>query len=166
MKTKALRTLLILLVAGFVFSNQSVKAQNELKPVLKSADIDRFINTYQPMAAEFELLADEFEDEEDSENMTYDAVLRSFESGLDNDEAVAILEKYGWEKSTYGKKIMAIAMGTSYLIVLEHIDDMPEEQGQAMAEKYTKQYKSLVHEDDLKLLKPRITELEAIFSEE
>ena len=166
MKTKALRTLLILLVAGFVFSNQSVKAQNELKPVLKSGDIDRFINTYEPMVSEFELLSDEIEDEEDSENMTYDAVLRSFESGLDNDEAVAILEKYGWEKSTYGKKIMAIAMGTGYLIVLNHIDDMPEEQGKAMAEIYTKQYKILVHEDDLKLLKPRISELEAIFSEE
>ena len=165
MKTKALRTLLILLVAGFVFSNQSVKAQNELKPVLKPGDIDRFINTYEPMAAEFELLSDEIE-EEDSENMTYDAVLRSFESGLDNNEAVAILEKYGWEKSTYGKKIMAIAMGTSYLIVLNHIDEMPEEQGKAMAEIYTKQYKNLVHEDDMKLLKPRITELEAIFSEE
>ena len=166
MKTKALRTLLILLVAGFVFSNQSVKAQNELKPVLKPGDIDRFINTYEPMFSEFELLADEIEDEEDSENMTYDAVLRSFESGLDNNEAVVILEKYGWEKSTYGKKIMAIAMGTGYLIVLKHIDDMPEEQGKAMAEIYTKQYKNLVHEDDLKLLKPRITELEEIFSEE
>jgi hypothetical protein len=166
MKTKALKTLLILMAIGFVFSIQSVQAQNELKPVLKSADIDRFINTYQPMAAEFELLADEFEDEEDSENMTYDAVLRGFESGLNNYEAVVILEKYGWEKSTYGKKIMAIAMGTSYLMVLSRIDDMPEEQGKAMAEIYTKQYKILVHEDDMKLLKPRITELEAIFSEE
>ena len=166
MKTKALNTLLILLVAGFILSNQSLKAQNELKPVLKSADIDRFINTYEPMAAEFELLADQFEDEEDSENMTYDAVLRGFESGLDNNEAVAILEKYGWEKSTYGKKIMAIAMGTTYLMVLNRIDNMPEEQGKAMVELYTKQYKSLVHEDDLKLLKPRITELEAIFGEE
>ena len=166
MKTKALNTLLILLVAGFILSNQSLKAQNELKPVLKSADIDRFINTYEPMAAEFELLADQFDDEEDSESMTYDAVLRGFESGLDNDEAVAILEKYGWEKSTYGKKIMAIAMGTTYLMVLNRIDDLPEEQGEAMAEIYIKQYKSLVHEDDMKLLKPRLTELEAIFGEE
>ena len=166
MKAEALKTLIILLVAGFILSSQSLKAQNELKPVLKSADIDRFINTYEPMAAEFELLADQFDDEEDSESMTYDAVLRSFESGLNNYEAVAILEKYGWEKSTYGEKIMAIAMGTSYLIVLKHIDDMPEEQGKAMAEIYTKQYKNLVHEDDLKLLKPRITELEEIFSED
>jgi len=166
MKAIALKTLLTLLVTGFILSNQSVKAQNELKPVLKSADIDRFINTYEPMAAEFELLADQFEDEEDSEDMSYDAVLRGFESGLDNNEAVAILEKYGWEKSTYGKKIMAIAMGTSYLMVLNRIDDMPEEQGKAMIEIYTKQYKVLVHEDDLKLLKPRITELEAIFGEE
>ena len=166
MKTKALNTLLILLVAGFIFSNQSVKAQNELKPVLKSADIDRFVNTYKPMAAEFELLGDEFEDEEDSEDMSYDAVLRGFESGLDNNEAVAILEKYGWEKSTYGKKIMAIAMGTSFLMVLSRIDEMPEEQGKAMAEIYTKQYTILVHEDDMKLLKSRLTELEAIFSEE
>ena len=166
MKAEAIKTLIILLVAGFILSNQSLKAQNELKPVLNSADIDRFINTYEPMAAEFELLADQFDDEEDSESMTYDSVLRGFESGLDNDEAVAILEKYGWEKSTYGKKIMAIAMGTTYLMVLNRIDDLPEEQGKAMAEIYIKQYKSLVHEDDLKLLKPRITELEAIFSEE
>ena len=166
MKEIALKTILILLVIGFIFSNQSVKAQNELKPVLKSADIDRFITTYEPMAAEFELLADQFDDEEDSESMTYDAVLRGFESGLDNNEAVAILEKYGWEKSTYGKKIMAIAMGTTYLMVLNRIDDIPEEQGKAMIEIYTKQYKVLVHEDDLKLLKPRITELEAIFGEE
>ena len=166
MKTETLKPLIILLVTGFVFSNQSVKAQNELKPVLKSGDIDRFINTYESMASEFELLEDEMEDDEDMENMTYESVLMSFESGLDNNEAVAILEKYGWVKSTYGKKIMAIAMGTSYLIVLNRIDDMPEEQGKAMAEIYTKQYKILVHEDDMKLLKPRITELEGIFSEE
>jgi hypothetical protein len=117
------------------------------------------------MNSEFELLSDDNEDEaeEDTDDMTYDAVLRGFESGLDNNEAVAILEKYGWEKSTYGKKIMAIAMGTTYLIALDHIDDMPEEQGKAMLEIYTKQYNKLVHEDDLKLLKPRITELEEIF---
>ena len=166
MKTKALKPLIILLVTGFVFSNQSVKAQNELKPVLKSGDIDRFIDTYESMASEFELLEDEMEDDEDMENMTYESVLRGFESGLGNNEAVAILEKYGWEKSTYGKKIMAIAMGTSYLIVLNHIDDMPEEQGKAMTEIYMKQYEVLVHKDDLKLLKPRIPELEKIFSEE
>ena len=165
MKAEALKTLIILLVAGFIFSNQSLKAQNELKPVLKSGDIDRFINTYEPMVAEFELLADELEDEEDSESMTYDSVLRGFESGLDNYEAVVILEKYGWEKSTYGEKMMAIAIGASYLMVLDQIDNMPQEQGKAMAEIYTKQYKMLVHDDDLKLLKPRITELEAFFSE-
>ena len=165
MKAEALKTLIILLVAGFILSNQSLKAQNELKPVLKSGDIDRFINTYDPMVAEFELLSDELEDEEDSENMTYDAVLRGFESGLDNYEAVVILEKYGWEKSTYGEKMMAIAIGASYLMVLDQIDNMPQEQGKAMAEIYTKQYKMLVHDDDLKLLKPRITELEAFFSE-
>jgi hypothetical protein len=166
MKTETLKTLLILLVIGFVFSNQSLKAQNELKPVLNSGDIDRFINTHKPMFSELELLSDEIEDEEDSDNMTYDSVLRSFEYGLDNDEAVAILEKYGWEKATYGKKIMAIALGTGYLIVLKHIDDMPEEQGKAMADIYSKQYKNLVHPDDLKVLKPRITELEGFFSEE
>ena len=93
MKAIALKTLLTLLVAGFILSSQSLKAQNELKPVLKSADVDRFINTYKPMAAEFELLADQFDDEEDSESMTYDAVLKGFESGLDNNEAVVILEK-------------------------------------------------------------------------
>ena len=166
MKTKALNTLIILLAAGFIFSNQQLIAQNELKPVLKSADIERFINTYEPMASEFELLSDEIEDDEDWEDMTYDTVLKSFESGLDNDEAVAVLEKYGWEKSTYGKKIMAIAMGTSYLMVLNRIDEMPEEQGKAMADIYEKQYKVLVHEDDLKLLKLRIADLEVIFNEE
>ena len=145
----------------------SVSAQNELKPVLNSSDIDRFIKTYEPMASEFELLSDEIEeDEDDWENMTYATVLKSFESGLDNNKAVDILEKYGWEKSTYGKKIMAIAMGTSYLMVLNRIDEMPEEQAKAMTEIYTTQYNILVHEDDLKLLKPRISELQEIFSEE
>ena len=166
MKTLALNYLLILLVTVVVFPNQYVIAQNELKPVLNSGDIDRFISSYEPMGSEFELLSDQIEEDEDWDDMTYDSVLRSFESGLDNDEAVAILNKYGWEKSTYGKKIMAISMGTGYLIVLSRIIDMPEEQGKNMLEIYTKQYENLVHENDLKLLKLRMTELEAIFGEE
>jgi ABC-type microcin C transport system duplicated ATPase subunit YejF len=118
------------------------------------------------MASEFELLDDAMEDDDDWEDMTYASVLKSFESGLDNNEAVAIIEKYGWDKSTFGKKIMAISMGTGYLIVLDKIDEMPEEQGKNMADIYKKQYELLVHEDDLNLLKPRLPELEMYFTEE
>jgi hypothetical protein len=144
----------------------NVEAQNELKPVLKNSDIDRFIETYEPMVAELEMLDDSMEDEGDMEEMTYEAVLSSFEDGLDDNEAVAIIEKYGWDKSTYGKKMMAIGIGASYLIILKHVDQMPEEQGKAMIEMYTKQYKMLVHDDDLETLKPRIHELEQFFGEE
>ena len=43
---------------------------------------------------------------------------------------------------------------------------MPEEQGKAMIELFNNQYKALVHEDDLMVLKPRMSELEEFFKEE
>lgn len=166
MKTNTLRALLLLSAIGIIISGQPLLGQNELKPVLNAEDIDRFLNTFEPMMSEFESLPEEFEEDEDWEDMTYETVLKSFESGLENDKVVAILTKYGWAKSTYGKKLMAISMGTGYLIVLSRIDEMPEAQGKEIADIYNKQYKSLVHENDLKLLKPRLPELELIFAEE
>lgn len=165
MKTSALKSIIILLI-GIVCSNQYVHAQNKPTPVLKSSDIDRFIDTYKSMTSEFDLLDDAMEEEDDLEDMTYDSVLKGFESIMDNNEAVAIIEKYGWEKSTFAKKIMAISMGSIYLMVSSQIKDMPEEQGKAMIEIINNQYKPLVHEDDLSLLQPRLPELEVFFKEE
>jgi hypothetical protein len=165
MKTQTIKSLLILVI-GVVLLNQAVIAQSGPTAVLKSSDVDRFIDTYNSMASEFELLDDAMEVADDSDDMTYEAVLKCFESGLENNEAVAIIEKYGWDKSTYGQKIMAIAMGTTYLMVLSQIEDMPEEQGKAMIELFNNQYKALVHEDDLNVLKPRMSELEEFFKEE
>ena len=92
MKSLLLSTTLLLLSVITV-------AQMEPKPVLENEDIDRFINTHKQMSREFEQLDEQFEEEED-ENMPYTELLQSYEEAFNVDEAVEIIEKYGWDKET------------------------------------------------------------------
>lgn len=154
----------ILILTAFVFLSIITVAQTAPRKVLENEDIDRFINTHEQMSIEFEELDEQFEEDED-ENITYAELLQSYEEALDMDEAVMIIEKYGWDKETYGEKIIAISYGTMYLLSAKSIEQMPEEQRQLMHDDFLKPLAAYVHPDDLKLLKTRLSDLEEVFNE-
>lgn len=133
-------------------------------PFLNDADIDRFIATSADMMAEFATIEEAMAEDED-EGETYEEILASYNQALKNNEAIEIIEKYGWEVETYGEKMMAIATGTTYLITVKYMKDMPEEQRAMMEEMFVKQARTLVHPDDLNVIKPRIDELEVLFKD-
>ena len=139
-------------------------SQSPPGPFLNSADIDRYLATGSQMMAEFESIDDPMEDEPEGE--TYEEILQIYQSALESNEAMKIIEKYGWETNTFGQKMMAIAMGTTCLMTEKYMKDMPPEQQAVMKEMFVDQCKALVHPDDLKLIQPKLDELEAFFEEQ
>lgn len=121
----------------------------QAKVVLTEAIVDNFINTVKPMNEELKELG-------------YD--LTNEEGLVATVKVQAVMKKYGWDES-FAQQFAAITLGFSYLQMMENIDKMPQEQQQAMKDMYTNQYKSLVHDDDLKLIKPKLKEIEAAFKD-
>lgn len=121
--------------------------QPTVTAVLSEATVDRFIKSVKPMNAELKELG-------------YD--LTTEQELVTTVKVMAIMEKYGWNES-FAQEFASITLGFSYLKMMENIDKMPEEQQQAMKDMYINQYKNLVHDDDLKLIKLKLTEIEAAF---
>ncbi len=137
-------------------------------PVLNAADIDRFIQTIVPMSKEFDESDIETEgDVEDTDDMGMDYEEDDMDMDFDvwstSAEAMAILSKYGWDAKDYGRKTAAIIWGYSYLVMLDKLAQISEDQKTATEEgikTYTDLYKSLVHDDDVKLIKSKKKELD------
>ena len=155
---------LLFTLSALLIVTATVVAQTTPGPVLENEDIDRFIDTYEQMDREFEQLDEQFDDEEE-EDLTYAELLQSYKEIFIVGEAIEIIEKYGWDKETYGEKIIAISYGTMYLLSAKSIEQMPEEQQQMMQDDFLKPLAAYVHADDLKLLKTRLSDLEEVFNE-
>lgn len=150
---KTIKQTFAILFMGLVFN--FVQAQESPKPVLNLDDIDLFVKTSVQMTKEL----DELGIETDGDSNTWSA----------NEKVKAILTKYGWAYQSFGDKFAAISWGYSYLTMINHIDKMPEDQkeaGEQMKKTYTEQYKNLVHDDDLKLIKSKMKDLDAMDWEE
>jgi hypothetical protein len=139
------------LIALFVSISTFVTAQSPAA-VLSSKDVDNYITSLKPMSKELMALGDKYSDDPTMAQM------------WSYTEARSILEKYGWNE-TYAQKWAAITVGASYLIAMEQVKDMPEEQAKSMSEMYLTQYKSMINEADIELLKPRVAELKKLFEE-
>jgi len=126
-------------------------AQELPKQVLSSDDIDLFVKTSILMTKELDEMGIELEGDKN----VWGA----------NEEVKAILTKYGWDYQSFGQKFAAITLGYTYLAMIHNIDKMPETQKAAaehMTETYTAMYKNLVHDDDLKLIKSKMKDLDAM----
>lgn len=138
-----------LLLIVFLSAITICTIQAQPTAVLTEAIVDRFIKSVKPMNEELKELG-------------YD--LTTEQEFIATVKVKAIMEKYGWNES-FAQEFTSITLGFSYLKMMENIDKMPEEQQQAMKDMYTNQYKNLVHDDDLKLIKPKLIEIEAAFKD-
>ncbi|MDX1627445.1 MAG: hypothetical protein R3345_02030 [Fulvivirga sp.] len=149
MKKSVYYILVLLFYSGLSF------AQDAPEQVLDKKDVTRFIDTFKPMAEEIEALGEEMSTSEDPTMNTI----------MQNEEVKAILRKYGWGDD-FLPKFYVITMGYAYSKMLTEIENMPEEQRNqmtAMVAQYTAQYKSKLHEEDVKLVNAHMDELEQMF---
>ncbi|WP_258104867.1 hypothetical protein [Marinoscillum sp. MHG1-6] len=134
--------------------NEAMGGDAGSSSVLSNADIDRYLETIKPMAADFEALGESLNRGMDGPGQTLDAMFKS-------DEVIEVVKKYGWDKD-FGQKFMAISMGTSYLVMEEQVNALPEEQQASYKEMIStqwEQYRSMINDDDLELLRPRLAEI-------
>ncbi|MDH5381123.1 MAG: hypothetical protein OEW75_09740 [Cyclobacteriaceae bacterium] len=128
---------------------------DESGPILSESDIEKFKETFLPMAKEFEELGKGIEDDD---NMDLSALFASA-------EVKSVLDKYGWDED-FGKKYMTIFMGFGYISMEEQVNELPEaqrEQYRQLMSAQLEQYKGMVNEDDIELLKKHSTELKELF---
>lgn len=124
--------------------------------VLTSGDLDKFINTLRPMSEELDALGVEV----GSEANTAEAMMA-------NAKVMAILKKYGWD-STMWVKWSSIAMCYSKLKMDEQLAALPAEQRAQMKEMMKMAGQSLdtmVNAEDLKLVKAKMSQLDAVMQE-
>lgn len=124
------------------------------KAVLKEGDIERFMETYPKLEAEFEALDGEWEDAD------FATALSALEA---NAEVQAILDRYGWDAAFFSK-LEVIVRSMALLEIEAQLAELPEGQ-RAMAERMMAgQLGALeVHSDDLAEVRSKRTELTAFF---
>ena len=150
---KTIKQTFAILFMGLLFN--FAQAQESPKAVLSLDDIDLFVKTSVQMTKEL----DELGIEPDGDSNTWST----------NEKAKAILIKYGWDYQSFGYKFAAISWGFSYLTMINNIDKKTEAKkatAEQMRKTYTEQYKDLVHDDDLKLIKLKMKDLGAMDWEE
>ncbi len=97
-------TRILLTVFSFVMSTWLVQAEEPAGPVaqLKSADIQRFIETMPKMISELKKLGKSYENIQDP---------NAAQAMMANEKVQAILKKYDWDQHEYTRKLTAIAGG-------------------------------------------------------
>lgn len=150
MKVRLIFTVVCLLFSSFSFSQKVPVA------VLVDEDIDKFIETVVPMFKELNELGLNNKANEFNPGQIW----------LQNAEAKAILDKYGWTE-TFATKFSAITLAFTYLKIKQEIDKLPEDE-KAQAEQMMpmiQMYVSMVHEDDMKIVEGKTDELVAVFKD-
>ena len=150
MKAKLILTTLSLFIFSYSFSQEAPVA------VLTDSDVDKYVETVVPMSKELKKLGMKNKGNENDPGQMW----------LENAEAKAILEKYGWNE-TFATKFSVITWAFTYLKIKQEIDKMPEDQ-KAQAEQMMPMiqiYVSKVHEDDIKIVEAKMDQLDAVFKD-
>lgn len=150
MKYSRVIILMLFIFQGFFGSTQSPPA------VLKSGDVDKFINTLKPMSKELEAIGISVDS-----NSTPEAMMA-------NAKVMAVLNKYGWDASMW-VKWSSIAMCYGKLKMDEQMAALPAEQREQMKQMMKmagQQMDEMINPEDLKLVKAKMSQLDAVMQEE
>jgi hypothetical protein len=121
--------------------------------VLKSQDIDKFIETLKPMSEELESLGVSLDNQE---NQNFGAAIQG------NAQAWAVVKKYGWDES-FAVKWMAISLGYAQIKIEEQLQMVPEgqrEQTRQMMQMAMDQMGGEVGKEDMKLIESNYERLD------
>ena len=150
-----MKTLKQVLIAGFLLSVAFVQAQTP-PAVLNAGDVDKFITTLRPMSKELEAIG-----------VSVESDATTGEQLMANAKVMAILKKYGWDNSMW-MKWSSIAMCYGKLKMDEQLAALPAEQRAQMKEMMKMAGQSideLVNANDLKLVKAKMSQLDAVMEE-
>lgn len=135
----------------------TIQAQDTTpKAMLSTADIDLFIKTYKPIAAELESLGDQYNNIQDP------TVANAFKT---NEKVKSTFKKYGWTNDFF-EKITAITLGYTFIKSEEEISKLPEDQRKMIAESmqsYQANIKSQINDADFQKVKLKMAELDVFF---
>jgi hypothetical protein len=151
-----MKTIKSVLFMGLILCASIAKAQVP-QAMLNAADVDKFIKTIRPMSDEFEALGIAI----DGDNGVSDQIMA-------NAKVMAILKKYGWD-NTMWMKWSAIAMCYGKLKMDEQMAALPAEQRAQMKEMMKMAGQSLdtmVNPEDLKVVKAKMSQLDAVMQED
>ena len=147
-----------------------LKAQQS-EPILSDGDLQHFIATYKPMIAEMEALGhdldSDFDDEEINPGNMFAAIGAAMQNIAAQSDVKAILDKYDWDEQFF-PKFMTIGMSFSYHKMDVALEEMTEEEkkyGEAMINMFKEQMATMVHENDLAMVKPYLDELEGVLED-
>lgn len=146
---KAIKNALAIVV---LFCVSLVNAQTP-PAVLSGSDIDKFIKTLKPMSEELDALGVEL-----------DGVENLSEQLSANAKVMAVLNKYGWDSKMW-MKWSSIAMCYAKIKMDEELAALPAEQRAQMKEMMKlagQSIDSMVNPEDLKLVKAKVSQLDAV----
>lgn len=150
MKSRFLTSILIVIIAI------GAMAQIPTTIPLKSGDLDRFIETYQPLTLELDELGEDFEGVDDYSLM---------QAMLANEKVMGVFKKYGWDEQWLGKW-MTITVSYGLVKMDEQLAELPADQ-RAQYEQYimasAAPLKEMVSDEDVKSVKVRVKELDKLF---
>lgn len=154
MKKYLVVTSLLLFMSLLAHAQTAYTSINTAYTSINKDDVDRFIKTYEPMAAEFEALGEEYEDVD----MSAMGVM------VANEKVKSILEKYGWGEEM-SSKWMTITVAYSLVKVDEQLAAMtPQERKQMESVVGQNLFGSVeISEEDKQIVKARMSELDEIF---
>jgi hypothetical protein len=124
--------------------------------VLSTSDVDKFISTLRPMSKEL-----------DAVGISVDPNTSTAEALMSNGKVMTILKKYGWDETMW-IKWSSIAMCYSKLKMDEQLAALPAEQRAQMKEMMKMAGQSLdtmVNPEDLKLVKAKLGQLDAVMQD-
>lgn len=123
---------------------------------LEEGDIEKFIETYEPLVADLDALGESFDDIEDYNMM------QAFSA---NTKVKSIFDKHGWDEDWTGKWI-TISMAYGLVKMEEEVAKMPADQ-RAQVQQYmaatSGQMKSMVTDEDIEKVKKKMKDLNEIF---
>ncbi len=144
---KPLISMLLIALCAFCYSQAE-----EVKITAK--DVDRFIETYEPLVREFEDLDEGYDGMEDP---------NAWQVFMANEKIKSILEKYGWNEE-FGIKWVAIASAYGFVKMDEEIANLPEDQQEQFRKMMGTQVLPYSVSDEVKkLITSRMDEFDELF---
>lgn len=153
------RTLLLslsLFLLGCTLSQ--AQTNTNAKATLTASDVDLFIKSFNPLKEDLEKLGHRYE------NMNHNTITALSA----NEEVQAIFKKHGWSDN-YFPKISAIVYAYSYLKSSAEIEKLPADQKKLMEPMFAPmkaQFATLVHLDDIQVVKKKFAEVDQFFEKQ